>query len=248
MSRSEEELLRQAAAGAARPSPGRTAGARREPGRGAPPARARAGRGAPRARRERRRGRRRRQQRQGCRRRQVRRPRRSTTCPAKELKSLADELKREIGSGVVAARRARRRQGLDRGRRDRRSRPRASTRSIWCGSAPRRWAARAAAAVPTWRRPAAPTPPRPRPRSPRWKAPPSRWRGRSPAAQRSRSALGYAGSHSTSPPTGRSERRACQRRFVGTIAQRGEHRPGIGERVAGAHQMRARRARAGAPA
>src|SRR5579863_1622246 len=46
---------------------------------------------------------------------------------------------------------------------------RASTRSIWCARAPRRLAARAAAAAPTWHRPAVRTALRPMPRSRRSK-------------------------------------------------------------------------------
>src|SRR6266481_1661830 len=53
--------------------------------------------------------------------------------------------------------------------------PRATMRSIWCASPPKRSAARAAADDPTWRRPAGPMAPRPRRRSrrskKRWVAP-----------------------------------------------------------------------------
>ena len=77
----------------------------------------------------------------------------------KDLKSLADEAKPNVGSGVVAIA-ATSEDGkasivvavtsdLDA----------ASTPSIWCGSARRRSAARAAAGGPTWRRPAARTAP-----------------------------------------------------------------------------------------
>ena len=79
----------------------------------------------------------------------------------KDLKSLVDDGKKQIGSGVVAI------VGVPRTARPASSSAsppisrRASTRSSWCARAPRRWAARAAAAGPTWRRPAAPTAPRP---------------------------------------------------------------------------------------
>ena len=93
----------------------------------------------------------------------------------KDLKSLADDGKKQLGSGVVAI------VGVtDDGKAgvvvgvtsDLTSR---STRSIWCASLPKRSAARAAAGGPTWRRPAAPTAPRPMRRcrrsKKRWPAP-----------------------------------------------------------------------------
>ena len=80
----------------------------------------------------------------------------------KDLKSLADEGKKQVGSGVVAIVGVTDGwQGRHRGRRDRRSRPRGSQRRrSGAQGRPRRLAARAAAAGPTWRRPAAPTAPR----------------------------------------------------------------------------------------
>ena len=63
----------------------------------------------------------------------------------------------------------RRRQGEPRRRGDRRPHWRASTRSNWCGAARPRSAARAAAAGPTWRRPAGRKAARARKRSPRSK-------------------------------------------------------------------------------
>ena len=87
----------------------------------------------------------------------------------KDLRSLADEGKKQVGSGVVAI------VGLsDDGKagivvgvtEDLTKRFPLST---WCARAPRRSAAKAVAAVPTWRRPAGRTAPRP---TRRW--PPSR--------------------------------------------------------------------------
>ena len=85
--------------------------------------------------------------------------------PARDLKSMADDLKQQIGSGVVAL------VAVSEGKASLvvgvtddltgRSRP-----STWCAPARPRSAARAAAAGPTWPRPAAPTAPRPRRRSP----------------------------------------------------------------------------------
>ena len=91
----------------------------------------------------------------------------------KDLKSLVDDGKKQLGSGVVAI------VGVTE---DGKAgvvvgvtaiSPRASTRSIWCASPPKRSAARAAAAGPTWRRPAAPMAPRPMRRCRRSKR---RWR------------------------------------------------------------------------
>ena len=96
--------------------------------------------------------------------------------PGKELKSLADDLKQRIGSGVVAVDRPRRRQGVDRRRRHRRSDAALQRGRSGAASAPRRSAARAAAAVPTWRRPAAPTQAAPTPRSQRSKRRSQGWR------------------------------------------------------------------------
>ena len=83
--------------------------------------------------------------------------------PGKELKGMADEFKKKLGSGVVAL------IGVEDGKASAvvgvtddlaksLERGRAGE-----GAASRRWAARAAAAGPTWRRAAAPT----RPRRPR---------------------------------------------------------------------------------
>ena len=83
----------------------------------------------------------------------------------KDLKSLADEGKKQLGSGVVAI------VGITEDGKAgivvgvTADLYRASTRSISCARAPRRSAARAAAAGPTWRRPAARTAARPTPRS-----------------------------------------------------------------------------------
>ena len=58
----------------------------------------------------------------------------------RDLKGLADEGKKQIGSGDRGHRRRRRgRQGRRRRRRHRRPRRAASTRSIWCAPAPSRW-------------------------------------------------------------------------------------------------------------
>ena len=83
----------------------------------------------------------------------------------KDLKSLADEGKKQVGSGVVAivGVTGEGKAGIVVGVTP--TSRRASTPSTWCARAPRRSAARAAAAGPTWRRPAAPTAPRPTPRS-----------------------------------------------------------------------------------
>ena len=75
---------------------------------------------------------------------------------------MADEFKKKLGSGVVAL------IGIEDGKASAvvgvtDDSPAASARSIWCKPASRRWAARAAAAGPTWRRAAA----RMRPRRPR---------------------------------------------------------------------------------
>jgi hypothetical protein len=84
----------------------------------------------------------------------------------KDLRALIDAHKARLGSGVIllvadtgerAAVAAGVTDDLTRG----------SRRSTSCGSRPRRWAARAAAAGPTWPRPAAPTPARRPRRSPR---------------------------------------------------------------------------------
>ena len=88
----------------------------------------------------------------------------------KDLRSLADEGKKQVGSGVVAiVGLSRRRQGRHRGRRHRRSH-----QALQCGragerKAPKCSAAKAAAGGPTWRRPAARTAPRRTPRSRRSK-------------------------------------------------------------------------------
>ena len=146
----------------------RPAGARRHPDRGEAAARARVERGAKRS------PRRRRRQGGGRWRKDVGgikfAAREVDNVPAKELKSLADDLKQDIGSGVVAMVGERRRQGVARGRRHRRSGGALQRRRSRAASAPRRWAARAAAAAPTWRKPAAPTPPRARRRARRDRA------------------------------------------------------------------------------
>ena len=89
--------------------------------------------------------------------------------PGRELRSLADDLKRRIGSGIVAVvSRADGKAAIVVGVTD--DLTAASTRSSWCARAPRPSAARAAAAAPTWRRPVVPTRRGPRRRSPRSKA------------------------------------------------------------------------------
>jgi alanyl-tRNA synthetase len=76
---------------------------------------------------------------------------------AKDLKGLADDAKAKIGSGVVAFVAVADGKGsLVVGVTDD-LKERASAPSISCASAPKRWAAKAAAAAPTWRKPAAPT-------------------------------------------------------------------------------------------
>ena len=91
---------------------------------------------------------------------------------AKDLRGLVDEGKSR--SRLRHRRHRRRHRGQGRARRRRHRRPRRAVRrgSIWCASAPRRSAARAAAAGPTWRRPAAPRPTRP---MPRWQRSRRRW-------------------------------------------------------------------------
>ena len=94
----------------------------------------------------------------------------------KDLKSLVDDGKKQLGSGVVAI------VGVTEDGKagvvvgvTRRSHRRASARSIWSRSPPKRSAARAAAGGPTWRRPAGPMAPRPTRRcrrsKRRWAAP-----------------------------------------------------------------------------
>ena len=74
----------------------------------------------------------------------------------KDLKSLADGAKQQVGSGVVAfVAAADGKASIVVGVTD--DLTRASARSIWCGWRRKPWAARAAAAVPTWPRPAART-------------------------------------------------------------------------------------------
>ena len=76
----------------------------------------------------------------------------------KDLRGLVDEGKAQVGSGIVAIVGVHRgRQGGSRGRRHRGPDQVASAPSISSRSARKRSAARAAAAVRTWRRPAAPT-------------------------------------------------------------------------------------------
>ena len=82
----------------------------------------------------------------------------------KDLKSLVDDGKKQIGSGVVAIVGVTEdgKAGIVVGVTA--DLPRASTRWNWCARAPKRSAARAAAGGPTWRRPAGPTAPRRTPR------------------------------------------------------------------------------------
>ena len=61
--------------------------------------------------------------------------------PARELKSLADDLKKQLGSGRRRSRCDQRRQGLGGGRRNRRTSPPGSTPSIWSRSVRPSWAA-----------------------------------------------------------------------------------------------------------
>ena len=158
LSRRRRGLLRQAAA-ALRTSPAEMPARLAAPRRRASPARARARRGAPGAR-------------LASRPRPARPRGRSDIgdvafdgrvvddVPGRELRSLADDLKRRIGSGIVAVvSRADGKAAIVVGVTDDLTgslrRGRAGPRS-----APRRSAARAAAAAPTWRRPAGPSGPR----------------------------------------------------------------------------------------
>lgn len=110
----------------------------------------------------------------------------------KDLKSLADEAKARVGSGVVAIIGVSEdgKAGVVVGVTEE-LKTAASTRSHWCASPQRRSAARAAAAGATWRRPAVPTATRRKPRStpsrPRWAEPRrARHRGARETARSSR--------------------------------------------------------------
>ena len=98
----------------------------------------------------------------------------------KDLKSLVDDGKKQIGSGVVAIVGVTEdgKAGIVVGVTA--TSPRASTRSNWCARAPKRSAARAAAAGPTWRRPAGPMAPR---LTRRCRRSSRRWPGRSADVQ-----------------------------------------------------------------
>ena len=142
------------------------------PGRGKPPARTRACRGAPAlASAERRR-------RRDAKRAASKRigdvafdGRLVDDVPGRELRSAGRRSEAAHRLGHRRGRVARRGQGGDRRRRDHRSDRPVRRGRAGPGSAPRRSAARAAAAVPTWRRPAGPTATAPRRRWPRSSAP-----------------------------------------------------------------------------